>query len=288
MTLTWRAVHNREGQYNLDFRQGPSATFRRLWLVAAPAGTSEQTILGDSEAPKLGEELSEGSGIYCVQVRATPVGQTLWHVEAEYTTPGREEYRRRDPNPLNWAARIRWSAVVMRMPVWYDRDGNPILNTAGEPFDPPLEVDRKLPVVEVRVNMPYVPSWILGYREAINSTAWYIDGLIVAEKCAMMDSIEVSEVQVVNNIAYREVAYRAVIAPTLLGWQPRILNAGYSALVGSAQDKQLVPIVINGTTPSHPVPLDRHGRRIYKPTPENVVWLTFNVYPELDFNVLPR
>jgi hypothetical protein len=176
----------------------------------------------------------------------------------------------------------------MRMPVWYDRDGNPIINTAGEPFDPPLEVDRKLPVVEVRVNMASVPAWILGYREAINSTAWSIDGLVVLAKCAMMDGIEVSELQVENNVAYREISYRAVIAPTALGWQPRLLNAGYSELIGTAPNQKLVPIVIDGTTPSHPVPLDAYGRRIQKPTPENVVWLTFNVYSELDFNALPR
>lgn len=285
-TLTWQEVHPLEGQYELDWQAGGSASFRRTWIVRSDVPVTEQAVLNDTGAPQIGQAHPRYEGAYCTRVHAAPQGPLVWQVEAEYQTPGRTGQQ--NPNPLNRPARIRWSTVVMRMPVFYDRDGKPILNTAGEPFDPPLEVDRKLPVVEVRKNLASVPSWILDYREAINSTAWTIDGVIILAKCAMMESVEVSEVQVENDISYREVAYRAVVAPTALGWQPRLLNAGYSELVGSGNNQKLAPIVINGTTPSHPVPLDANGRRIPKPTPTNVIWLTFNVYPELDFNFLPR
>jgi len=285
--MEWLEARKLSGEYTLDFRQGASASFRRTWLVRTEQGATEYNVLSDAGAPQLGHAHPRCSAAYCTRIEATPVGPYGWIVEAQYQTPTNEQGNQSQQPPLNRAARIRWGCTSVRMPVYYDSSGNPILNTAGDAFDPPLEIDVKLPVVSVSKNLSAVPAWVLSYRNAINSSAWYIDGLIILAKCARIDGLEISEWHYEQGVAYREVSYSAIISPTAYGWQPRLLNCGYNEKKKVGDETKRMPILINGMAPSSPVLLDSQGQAIQNPTSNDAVWLTFNVYPELDFNSLP-
>jgi len=297
MALVWQEIRDRKGERTFDFVRGLGAALSQSWLVAAPADAAETDILSDAAAPKPGYAHPRVAGAYCTSVSCRQIGPFHWVVDAQYRTPDHDssqDPQERQGNPLEWIADIQWSTTSTRLSVWKDIWGNPILNTAGDAFDPPLEVDWNLLVINVKKNCPYVPAWVLTYRNAINSTAWLIDGLTVGAKQAKIDGLDISgwRYNADWEVAYREVSYRAALSPYPDGWQPQLLNCGYrekKTIKVNGEDKTvLAPITINGMSPSNPAPLDAQGKAIAEPSASNVVWLTFQVYYELDFNLLPK
>ena len=280
MSWQWQEIAELEASHRVDEMAGIVTGAQRRFIVHAPPEAREQDVLSHASAPKPGDEHPRISGLVCLSVRARKRGP-VWYVEADYGEVGIEIV---GVNPLDRTPRITWTTVPHRVIVTEDVNG-PIVNTAGDPFDPPLEVDIRLLAVEVQYNATSVPTWFLSYRHAINSTPWYIDGVVIPAYYARMDDLQVGPWQRHQSIWYREVSYRAIIGPE--PWIPRILNAGYHELV--YQDERVIkrPIIIEGSTPSQPIPLDMEGRAIKTPRPEDIIWRYVLVYPQLDFNALP-
>ena len=203
----------------------------------------------------------------------------------EYSSePLRESEREKEqqPNPTLRPARIRWRANHYVRPVVKDVNGDAILNSAGSQFDPPPEIDDARWTVEIEKNLAVVPTWLLSYANAINNSAFEVDGIPVATGKAKIQDLEIGERQSENGVNFRTV--RLSIEFRKEGWALEILDAGFYYL--NAED-ELKRAIVGGTESADAVLLDGSGGILADPIPSNAVYISADVYDALDFSVLP-
>jgi hypothetical protein len=227
-----------------------------------------------------------------------------WDITASYSDEPLKPPQ--DSNPLNRAARIRMRSVRFQRPIIKDRDGNPITNSANEPF-PPLEIENSHWSFEVEKNYPYnqIPSWVLTANDAINSDPFTISqlGLTIDTNCGKISELDLSDIQSEQvgdtTIYYRTL--RFVIDFQQQGFQIEVADRGYTQLKKEGDGlpdfiADGAPCVINvkdsiGTLvkPTDPVYLDGSGGILDQASVDSLdfQYLTFDVYPEMDFSVLP-
>jgi hypothetical protein len=76
-------------------------------------------------------------------------------------------------NPLEAPPSVRWSTESREEAVTLDRNGTPVLNSAGDPMDPTITRTVSNPVVTIERMLPaFDPDLILTYKDRVNSSAW--------------------------------------------------------------------------------------------------------------------
>jgi hypothetical protein len=241
----------------------------------------------------------------CVRRRAAnphSEGKLSWRVTCEYSS----EWGEISDNPLDDPAVTDWGVETFTRPVWVDRDGNAIVNSAGDPFDPPAEMDDFRIVSRTRKNVSAVPTWIYSFQNAINSSSFTLDGVTVPAGTAKMTGIELGEWQERDSVAYRvlvmEMHHRGENSggagsgsgsttdpgSEFEPWDITLLDAGMREVTpGSGGELRNIINAGDNSEVSSPVPLDGSGSALADPTPANAVYLSFSVYAERDFNYLP-
>lgn len=125
---------------------------------------------------------------WCRSVSAERVADSnVWRVTAQYSSridaasPGggagansRPDVQSQ-PNPVLRPPVIEWDTVTASVPATYDRDGNAIVNSAGDPFDPPLEVEEARLYLRVTKNqLSYDATKYLSYHDTVNSKKFIV------------------------------------------------------------------------------------------------------------------
>jgi len=186
-----------------------------------------------------------------------------------------------NPDPTTRPAVIKWNTVLYREAVEKDVDGDAILNSAGDYFDPPIERDRSNWTCNVRKNMANPPTWLLDYNNCpINSSSFTVDGVSVQARKARLSMIDIGEKQVENDVNFRTVTITLEFKKE--GWQASILDQGLKEVDGGV----LKPITVDGKSITSPQLLSG-GVHIDAPTPDNAEFLDYDIYDEKDFSVLP-
>lgn len=212
-----------------------------------------------------------------VQKAETPFA---WDVSVDYSTaPLSENEQDQDfENPLQRPTIITWGSEFVRRFTTEDKDGEPIWNTAADPYEP-QEVDHTRWRISFRKNLATVPAWVTGFVNKVNSASVQIQGVTLAPRTLKLSGLAISELKVQNEIPYFEVSAEMSYDPET--WDLRLLSAGLRESAGN-------PVLDEDGDPvASPWPLDEDGGKIESPTAENVVWQTFKVYKEADFNQLP-
>jgi hypothetical protein len=186
-------------------------------------------------------------------------------------------------NPLLIPIDVTWSFRAQEKVAEYDINGNPILNTASDPFDPPLVKDDPRPqLTVVRNEAVYNLSQAYSYRNAINSDSF-----------ATFDPTMARVIQIGSKSAWHQdcgwywvVTYEFEFAPPSGpgdpgGYNPLVLNQGMRKI--SQSTNLPVPIVLNGVPVSKPMRLTKQGY-LCKPS-DPTYWLQFQIYPALPFGV---
>lgn len=181
------------------------------------------------------------------------------------------------PPSLDWASeQVEWA-------ITHDRDGEPILNTAGDPFDPPILDSFSIPIATVsRVEKSYNPLWIPNYENTTNKNAW----LGWAAETVLCKSIAGSRFIDPDWGVLWNVTYSYAFKPTVKAVDDTVIQAGWDAYVLNAglrekKDGKLRPIHLGNAPTSTPLPLDDDGK--YNPTGEPK-YLTFKVKRTSDFD----
>jgi len=186
-----------------------------------------------------------------------------------------------NPDPTTRPAVIKWNTVLYREAVEKDVDGDAILNSAGDYFDPPIERDRSNWTCVVRKNLANPPTWLLDYNNCpINSSSFVVDGVQVQQRKARLSMIDIGEKQVENDVNFRTVTITLEFKKE--GWQASILDQGLKEV----EDGELKPITIDGKSITSPQLLS-DGVHIEAPSPANAEFLDYDIYDEKDFSVLP-
>lgn len=193
-------------------------------------------------------------------------------------------------DPLDQPPEIDVSFREFESPVERDVDGNAILNSAADPYNPTLSRDDSRLVVTVVRNEPAqnLPR-AAAIRNTVNQYAFMgFEPRMVkaaAPKATLMwhpnvygnfywkltYTFEVND-QVIKDVDDNVVAQ---------GWDAYVLDAGFNEL---DVDGNRVPITLSGEQPSEPVPLDGNGAKLASDA--DPVFLAYKVYPEYDYSFL--
>lgn len=200
---------------------------------------------------------------------------TIWICTVEYGPINPE--RAEDPgstDPLLDEPTEEWDSEDREELIDQDRFGNPVLNSAGDRFDPPLtdDVSRSILVIE-RNERTFDDSIASVFRNAINLDTFrgYEPGTV---KIKRITARRVYNTQIG---VYFRVRYEFHINEE--GWLKRPLNAGMRQL--SSDGTTYEAILVQGMPVSEPVPLDENGRAL--PPDGTPIFLEFEVGKWLSF-----
>lgn len=178
-----------------------------------------------------------------------------------------------------------------------DWQNKPILNTAGEPPEP-FNKPEQIVVYPIIKNIPGLQDWLLEFESCINADAVRVGSFVCPPKTVLINSIVISEENTQGDKPYRRCVVELwrrksqwlEIFPSRgfnqLVQRTRITQNRHGTMVGSIV-KELQPITQNGQPLDKPAFLDKDGKWIKDPTPDQIVMLTAQLYPAIPFNQFP-
>jgi hypothetical protein len=213
--------------------------------------------------------------------------RTVFEFVVSYSNEVSNEDRRRNPtdNPDLEPASFQWDSGDVAVPLEKDLDNKPVLNAAGQQFDPPVMVSRSRPsLIITRNESTWDGSKALEYVDTVNSSSFY-----------GADKGTVRCVRIQANSSYRKGVSFFVIRYEFSyksdGWQPEPLNAGYyERNTDRAGNFKLQRIQVDGQDTVVPQLLNKDGKAFTddeKRRPSfTPVYLKYKGYPIKDFNQL--
>jgi len=214
-----------------------------------------------------------------------PQAPRKWTIVAIFSSaPLKQADQTQAEDPLSRPAKAKWRSQQYRKAIDADRDGNAIVNSAGDYFDPPVEIDQSHWTVTVTKNVSSVPTFILGYTDGLNADGFAIQGVSIGAGVAKLMDLDVSELQIEGEVAFYIFTYTMELRPET--WQLSVLDQGFRYVSGDD-----VKLILDDSTPpravTSPKLLDGEGAVLSDPSPSTAVFLDFDVYPEVDYSVLP-
>ena len=223
--------------------QGPTITKTRrtydeMWQVTfdSVSELNKLTALTATGIPRVDQSLASDPWLFVTQVGpANQVGGTLVEVPVHYETSGEAGGTN---NPLLEPPDVNWIGSTSVEAVDEDGEGNPILNTVGERFDPPVEIEIDDSVAVVTRNVSTLNAVeAREYRRAVNSDSFVIRGISIPKEVARILRYDIdeitNEVDGDNFTFWREtieIAFRED------GWKIRRLNTGFREKTGTNSD----------------------------------------------------
>ena len=186
---------------------------------------------------------------------------SLWEITLEYG-PWNPLTHWPSGNPLNKPVFPRFEVVPVEIAAFEDVDGEPIVNSAGDPYDPPLmRYKNRLKIIVERNESisTFSLSTILALSNTVNVATW--NGF--PAKTVHLLPIKMPELAYAQsvNLFYFPITYEFEVDYDT--WVKQVLNAGFRQLDSSGN---LTPILINGLPATTPVPLDESGHAILHPS----------------------
>lgn len=223
--------------------------------------------------------------------------RTLWRGEVTWTwepEDGEEE-----PNPLDREVAIDWTSNTIMVPAIKDKDGDAIVNSAGDYFDPPPEREVERWIAQLEFNSELIPSNIRQYKGAVNISPCSIDGEPVAAERAKIVALRISKKQRWQVDDETTIVYRTVTLGVEIrddddeSFDLELLDQGYRQKIDGVVSDILVepdPDAEDDEKPqrtSVPCLLNGGGVKLSDPTPSTAVFLTFDVANLRDLSIFP-
>lgn len=253
-------------------------TYTRAFKFRVDNQTDDAWEVGSHpDSPRIGQAFRDA---WCISV--TPACTDPWKgwtVTAEYSSE-----REMNEDPTQDAMQIRVYTEQFQKPAVFDKNGEKIVNSAGDPFDPPLMMDDSRRVISLVRNVAAYPSWVLSYQDAVNSDSFTVRGITYAAGVGKVQSVSISDGQIRNG--YQFYTLEVLIHLQKNGWILQPLDVGFREL--DYAGTSLINILNPGDNerPAAPVPLDGSGRALANPSTTNNVLLSYSVYDTQPFSVL--
>lgn len=252
-------------------------TYTRVFLFETDSQLDDAWEVGSHpDAPRIGQAFRDA---WCISTTPACIEPWKgWSVTAEYSSAFEM-----NEDPTQDAMQIRVYTEQFQKPAVFNKDGELIVNSAGDPYDPPPMIDDSRRVISLVRNVPNCPSWILDYQDAVNSDTFTVRGVTYAIGTGKVQSISLSDAQKRNGIEFYTL--EVLIHLQKNGWILKTLDAGFREL---DYDGDLVNILNtgDGERVSAPVPLNGSGAALANPSPTNNVLRSDVVYDTQPFSVL--
>lgn len=211
----------------------------------------------------------------CTSIEPAETGFNFFTVAIQWTLPPGGDATSSDI-PLNQPLKICWEPGVWSEPSEIDAEGNPILNMAGDPVEPPVSLEKKTTILVVKKWQPYYdPVQAVTFQNAINQDQFTIaaqpQAIVVPPGQCMCQSIRPEEEYTLyaNFVvcSYR-FAFRpnntAVSGVAADAWDIRLLNAGYNGWFTdpSSGSPAKGRLYFKGSPVGAAVPLDATGKPV--------------------------
>jgi hypothetical protein len=237
--------------------------------------------------------IDRGSWCRNVEVRQDAACPELWRATVSYSSQLTRPDLNLLENPLLRPLEIEWSGTDVMIPMEYDADGEAILNSAGELFDPPPETEDSRIVLKITRNLAVWDALDrLKYRKTVNTQRWFgfAAGQVLCNdmrgsrgfenglyywKESVEFHIRTPRFEVLNE----ETNEYELEAPADV-WKLRILDRGLYERVGG---KLQIALDRLGRPVSQPVIFNGAGRKL---TAGDPTYLQFQRYRRRDFNLL--
>ena len=248
---------------------------------------SASDVLGNATIPILGQEHPKNSALCCNARRPKQDSKSkrIWTVTCDYTTDwSSSDGSGLKQDPTMDRALVEWATEVTQIPVFEDKDGNAILNSAGYYYINGLKAEDTTWVVTVTKNMASVPIWILNYRNAINSSGFLLDNVSIPARAAKIRQISIGHWQLRNKIWFKQLK---LVLKLQDDWSKWVLDEGLYQIDPDDSTKRVPCVDSKNQKVRVPVPLDGSGVQLSNPSPSTAVFREHKIYPELSFSSLP-
>lgn len=289
---------------------------RHVYEVRTTAATDDATVAGGTSLlPRLGDPHPNYPAAYVVGVIPDQLDDdpTLWHVTIEYSSelpnrsatsgngvalgPGPESQgldangeptnnaapTDRAVNPLSRPAVWRRHLVEVEEPFEFDANGDPVVNSAGLPFDPPIITKYRYIVLTIVKNVSGVSNQtILDYIDHTNDAVW--KGIAIG-KALVVQFETASDFE--NDFPFTQVTLGIAVTNKSWGWKRRVIDRGFYELVdlgGGAQAFERIRDDVTGLTRTEPSLLDGAGALLAVGDP--AVELDFDEFSTANFTTL--
>lgn len=261
-------------------------TYSRVFNFTTSLQTEDAWDVGSHvDSPRIGDVFHDA---WCRSVTPKCVkGWTIWRVEAEYSTE-----RELATDPTNDPAIITVDTEQFQKEADRDKDGNAVVNSAGDPFDPKYMMDDSRRIVRIKKNMSGHPSWVLSYQDMVNSDSFVIKGITYTAGQGKVQHVSIGDQQIRNGVQFVVVSLDIHLQRD--GWAAKIPDTGFRELAwdGATRINIYNPASTGdadggGERITAPVPLNGSGQALTNPTAATVSILTFNLYSTAAFSALP-
>jgi len=245
----------------------------RVWKVKT------DTVVGDvavrsAVGVNLGDVYDTGLEFdnfsFCSSIECSCESETIWNVTATYSQWD-PDYNQINPLDNKPRVSLEWQPEDVVIDV--DLEGNPVVNKAGDPFDPSVMRSYNIGILRIQQNRAELDrSLIFDYQDAINLDTFcgFEPGTVRALPVGFHSDYA-------NGTKFYPHNFQFMIDRR--GWNRPIANVGLRELV----DGQVQPIMLGGVAATSPVPLDEEGLAIPPPVDSSsIVQLPFKFYPETD------
>jgi hypothetical protein len=280
-----REIHTGRGGGD-SLRSGAiQADDTRVWRVKTTSPYDGPTdVLSATGIPVGGEQHPDDPNLYVSSRRAVneAFSKLVWIVTIQYQLA----ILGKSTNPVSDPAEITWNTETTEREVHWDRDGNAILNSAGDYYEDGVKAEFADWTVRMKKNLAFVPQWIMSYRNAVNSDDVYIDGVFVEAGTAKITGLQIGPWQIRNSVPHRSVEIAVKITDD---WASHPLDMGLFKLVatgsGSGSGYKRVRITDGDGVPvSKPVLLDGSGGVLENPSPATAVFGEHDIFSALPFS----
>jgi len=287
-------------------REGFSTT--RIWQVTLDSISFAALAAVDAVAAleaDIGDAHPLLPSLFLETLTPSPTNSRLvWDVTGDYQQSsavfGRVE------NPLELPSKISWGSSAFTAPVVsaFDENGNrtiPIVNSAGQPFDPPLTEPRTALVATVTYNSEtFDPLEADQFQESVNDAPIIIGNISLLERMAKIIEFT-GEPQEFENISFFAVTIKVQINTNITksknpvegqpdivvaqGWDREVLDQGIFGLSDDDPPKLLPLTLDDGAQATEPLKLNGEGKRL-DPQTADPIFLPFKTNRQKDFSGL--
>ncbi len=194
-----------------EIKEGPAIVHTEVYsCILASVAIDSTVIRSFSKCPDLGDSHKRDTAARCISVNVVRVDDTAeFTVTVKYST--NIQHKEREPNPINRPAVIDIVSSPEQVPTFFDGEGNPRLNTAGD-----LVVGyRRIPFLDITVkkNVAQYPDWMWDYDGTVNKFPITIRDKEFEKRTLRIEGIDAPDLVYENGYEFYALTFRIRFDP---------------------------------------------------------------------------
>lgn len=287
-------------------------TYSRVFQVITDSPSHSVFEVGSASGiPLLWSLHPDDTRCFCDKITPKRLASSrqIWEVTCSYTNKLDEEDEP-DENPLSRPWKLSWTSQLFTkvaergikretinaggttiVPAPGGSIEGPIINSAGDQFDPPVEIEQSNWQLTAKKNIATVPTWLMDYRDSLNNSQITIAGINFGKGELRINSMSIGEYAFENTIGFYP--FEIQIAQRSETWMRELLDQGTHEVKtvnigGAATVSRLRIVDKKGQHVTEPVRLDGGGVKLPDlAAVEDSVFIRYQVYlKERDYGSL--